>query len=399
MPATSSSPSAILRAVTAVGLPSQPLTATESITLLQALGAVPDPRRRRGRRHSLQSILLLALSAVMAGARSYAAIADWAAVAEHAVAVCGRPPHASTIRRLLGRLDVAALEAALTGWVLPRRDAAARAAGRGGPLAERRCVLAVDGKTLRGARAADGAQTKLVCVYDHAHRLVLTQAAVVDADEIAAFTAALTTLPDLTGVLVTADALHCQREHASWLHTRGGHFLFTVKGNQPALRRALTALPWGQVSGLRRRHVGHGRTESRSIKVIDLDGSPGAALFPHATRAIKVVRRRRRQTTATSSVEIVYAVTSLNYRQAHPALLAGWIQAHWTIENAVHHVRDVTQGEDHSSIRAGSGPQVMAALRNTALNLARLDGHTNIAHAQRQASWRPHASLEAITAA
>ena len=105
----------------------------------------------------------------MAGARSYAAIADWAAVAEHAVAVCGRPPHASTIRRLLGRLDVAALEAALTGWVLPRRDAAARAAGRGGPLAERRCVLAVDGKTLRGARAAGGAQTKLVCVYDHAH--------------------------------------------------------------------------------------------------------------------------------------------------------------------------------------------------------------------------------------
>jgi hypothetical protein len=84
-------------------------------------------------------------------------------------------------------------------------------------------VLAVDGKTLRGARAADGAQTKLVCVYDHAHRLVLTQAAVVDADEIAAFTTALNTLPDLTGVLVTADALHCQREHATWRHARGGH--------------------------------------------------------------------------------------------------------------------------------------------------------------------------------
>ena len=68
MPATSSSPSAVLRAVTAAGLPSRPLTATESITLLQALSAVPDPRRRRGRRHSLQSVLLLALGAVMAGA-------------------------------------------------------------------------------------------------------------------------------------------------------------------------------------------------------------------------------------------------------------------------------------------------------------------------------------------
>jgi predicted transposase YbfD/YdcC len=399
VPATSSSPSAVLRVVTAAGLPSRPLTAPESITLLQTLSAVPDPRRRRGRRHSLQSILLLALGAVMAGARSYAAIADWAAVADHAVGVCGRPPHASTIRRLLGRLDVVALEAALTGWVLVRRAAAARAADQGGPLAERRYVLAVDGKTLRGARAADGAQTKLVCVYDHAHRLVLTQVAVVDADEIAAFTTALDTLPDLTGVLVTADALHCQREHARWLHTRGGHYLFTVKGNQPALRWALTALPWGQVGGLRRRHVGHGRTESRSIKVIDLGGSPGAALFPHATQAIKVVRRRRRQRTGASSVELVYAVTSLDYRHAHPALLAAWIQGHWTIENAVHHVRDVTQGEDHSNVRAGSGPQVMAALRNTALNLNRLDGHTNIAHAQRQASWRPHAALETMTAA
>ena len=66
------------------------------------------------------------------------------------------------------------------------------------------------------------------------------------------------------------------------------------------------------------------------------------------------------------------------------------------IVNAVHHVRDVTQGEDHSSIRAGSGPQVMAALRNTALNLNRLSGHANIARAQRQASWRPGASLNAI---
>ncbi len=183
------------------------------------------------------------------------------------------------------------------------------------------------------------------------------------------------------------------------LHRRGGHFLFTVKGNQPALRRVLAALPWGQVGSLRRRHVGHGRVESRSIKVIDLDGHPATALFPPAARAIKVVRRRRRQTTGATSVEIVYAVTSLNYRQADPALLAAWLQSHWTIENAVHYVRDVTQGEDHSSIRAGSGPQVMATLRNTALNLNRLDGHANIARAQLQASWRPRTTLQTINAA
>ncbi|MCF6743950.1 ISAs1 family transposase [Blastococcus sp. KM273128] len=141
--------------------------------------------------------------------------------------------------------------------------------------------------------------------------------------------------PDLCQVLVTADALHCQREHAAWLRERGGHYLFTVKGNQPTLRRALAVLPWAQAPRSRRRQRAHGRTESRSIKVIDLEGTPAAALFPHATRAIKVVRRRRENRTGRTFTEIVYALTSLTYRQADPGLLAAWMQGHWDIENRV----------------------------------------------------------------
>jgi predicted transposase YbfD/YdcC len=399
VPATSSSPTALADAATAAGVPARPLSTRESISLLEALAAVPDPRQRRGRRYSLQSVLLLALSAILAGARSYAAIADWAAVAEQQVRVCADPPHASTFRRLLSRLDPVALQAALTGWVLTRRDAAAQGGAAGDPVAERRHVLAADGKTLRGTRTPDGVQVKVFGVYEHASHLVLTQTTVADGDEIAAFTAALATLPDLQGVVVTADALHCQREHATWLHARGGHYLFTVKANQPTLRRALAALPWAQVPGSRRRQAGHGRAESRSVKVIDLDGHPAAALFPHAARAIKVVRRRREQRTGRTTTEIVYAVTSLTYRQADPGLLAAWIQGHWGIENRVHHIRDVTQGEDASRIRAGTGPEVMAVLRNTALNLHRLDGHTNIASAQRRAGWRAGSAQVTVTAA
>src|SRR4051812_4797679 len=204
-------------------------------------------------------------------------------------------------------------------------------------------VLAADGKTLRGAHQPDGSQTKLFCLYDHAHQLVLAQTPVLDGDEIAAFTTALAALPDLSGVVITADALHCQREHARWLHERGGHYLFTVKANQPTLRRAVAALPWAQAPGSRRRQAGHGRTEFRSIKVLDLDGHPVQALFPHAQRAIKVVRRRRSRRTGKQSVETVYAATSLDYRHADPGLLATWIQGHWGVENRVHHVRDVPQ--------------------------------------------------------
>ena len=118
MPATSSSPTVLLDALAAAEVPSRPLSAAESISLLQALATVPDPRHRRGRRHSLQSILFLTLGAIVAGARSYAAIADWAAAGEQQVRVCADPPHASTFRRLLSRLDPVALQAAVTGWVL-----------------------------------------------------------------------------------------------------------------------------------------------------------------------------------------------------------------------------------------------------------------------------------------
>src|SRR5207253_688947 len=124
-------------------------------------------------------------SAVLAGARSYAAIGDWATVASPAVGVCGRRPSGATIRRVLMAVDPVAVEAALTRWSLACRNAEAATAERASlPHNERRQVLAVDGKSLRGARQPDGQQTKLVSVIDHAHRLVLTQTEVRDGNEI-----------------------------------------------------------------------------------------------------------------------------------------------------------------------------------------------------------------------
>jgi predicted transposase YbfD/YdcC len=383
-------------ALTAARAPAAPWSTTESGRLVAALRSVPDPRCARGRRHALHALLLLAVQAVMAGASSWAAIAQWAATAPQAAAVCPTPPSEATFRRVLTALDVTTVEAALTDWVTGRhRVAAQQRPAR--PSAERRQVLAVDGKTLRGSGDATGRQTKLVSVYDHGSGLVLTQTTVADGDEIAAFTTALGCLPELAGVLVTADALHCQRGHAKFLTARGGHYLFTVKANQPTLRQALRRLPWAAAPGARRRGRGHGRTESRSVKVIDLEGTGVDELFPGARRAIKVVRRRILG--GKRSVEIVYALTSLDHRAADPGLLAGWLRGHWEVENRVHHVRDVTQREDASRIRTGSGPQVMAALRNTATNLARLAGHDNIAAAQRTAAWHPTAVTDALNAA
>jgi DDE family transposase len=113
MPAPASSLSILLPVKEAVP---EPLSAAESVTLLHALSVVPDPRKARGRRHSLQSILFLAVGAVLSGARSDAAIAQWSQHANAPVTVCRASPHAATFARVLAAVEVPGLQQALTGW-------------------------------------------------------------------------------------------------------------------------------------------------------------------------------------------------------------------------------------------------------------------------------------------
>lgn len=94
--------------------------------------------------------------------------------------------------------------------------------------------------------------------------------------------------------------------------------------------------------------------------------------------------------------ELVHAVTSVPAHHATPQPLGRWVRGHWGIENRLHHTRDVTYAEDHSQVRTGVGPQVMASLRNFALNLHRLDRATNIAQATRRTARDPSRTLELI---
>src|SRR4051795_164510 len=109
--------------------------------------------------------------------------------------------------------------------------------------------------------------------------------------------------------------------------------------------------------------------------VIDLTGSSDGhgEFFPDARQALKIVRRRRTRR-GRWSVQTVYAITSLDVREADPALLACWVRGHWRIEAALHWVRDVTFGEDDSQVRTGHGPTNLAALCTLAINTLRLTG-------------------------
>ena len=173
------------------------------------------------------------------------------------------------------------------------------------------------------------------------------------------FAPLLDQIPGLAGALVTADALHAQREHASYLHRRGAHYLLTVKGDQPSLHRQLQDLPWADVpAGHTESGRGHGRIEKRTLKVVTV--TAGLA-FPRAAQAIEIIRRTRRPARRKWRTEICYAITALAAEHARPDQLAAWLRGRWKIENQFHWVRDVTFGEDLSQARNGTGPHVMAA--------------------------------------
>ena len=353
----------------------------EPLPLLTVLRSVVDPRARRGVRHCLVSVLAVAVCAVTAGARSYCAIAEWAADAEPGVlmliGVRGVAPCESTIRRVLQALDADALDALIGAWMVTRSA----------PQPGRRRVIAVDGKTVRGARSRrDGEQRAphLLAALDHESGVVLAQRRVEGkTNEITEFSTLLDTV-DIAGAVITADALHTQHRHADYLTGRGAHYLFTVKGNQPALHRELASLPWSEVPVVHvERNTGHGRRETRTMKITAIEAGIS---FSHARLAAQLVRRRRSLTGRKWSTETVYIVTDLTYRNVRAADLAAMLRGHWGIENRLHWVRDVTYAEDNSQTRTGRGPQVMAGLRNLAISLHRLAGATNIAAALRHTS-------------
>jgi hypothetical protein len=208
-------------------------------SLAAALASVPDPRRPYGWRTDyppipLVALLQLSVAAILCGARSLSAIAQWGrerqedtpALLEALGLPPGRSPCVATLHRVFKALDVAAFEQALSTWLAQTGVAAGDA-------------LALDGKTLRGIHGEGVPGVHLVAAYAHQARTVLAQLpAPGKGQELAAVAQLLARLP-LTGRLVTGDALLTQRAVATQIVAGGGDYLLPVKENQPSLRAEL----------------------------------------------------------------------------------------------------------------------------------------------------------------
>jgi predicted transposase YbfD/YdcC len=353
--------------------------------LLDLLKTVPDPRGRRGRRHDLAAVLAVGLAAVIAGAKSFVAIGEWVAHQPietlRFLGVTGTAvPDESTIRRVFARLDSGVLDQVLGAFMWTRTHTVGT-----------RRVIALDGKTVRGARSSTRTAPHLVAALDHATGVVVGQLAVTAKSNEIPAVQGLLKLFDLTGVVVTVDAMHTQTDTAQQVTGGGGDYVFTVKGNQPTLFQACKNLPWKDVPNHTIRTRGHGRTVARTIKVAT---APAWVEFAGATQIAQLRRTVTRN--ANRTVEVVYLITSADHHQAPPATLAAWVQGHWGIENRLHWVRDVTFDEDRSQVRTGNGPQVMATLRSTAISLLRLTGVENIAQGLRHHARDPETILKLL---
>ena len=307
-----------------------------------------------------------------------------------------RAPDEKTIRVVLDRLDPRALTRALLG-PRPRRarcpggppsasvrDYRARhAAEQARMLARARLrAVAVDGKTSRGARRADGTRVHLLGAAEHGGHLLDHLEVDVKHNETSHFTELLEPL-DLDGAVVTTDALHTVRANLNWLvEDKKAHYIAVVKRNQPLLHAQVKALPWRQVpAGSSARDTGHGRIETRTLKAAHVSRLD----FPCARQAIKITRRRQDATTGKTSRETVYAVTSLTSAHATAADLARLVREHWSIE-AHHHVRDVTFSEDTATNRTGSGPANLATIRAAVIAAIKDAGYLHIPEGRRDHS-------------
>lgn len=380
-------------------------------TLLDVFQDMIDPRMCRGRRYSWVFLLTLIASATVSGQQTAHAIAHWVVLHADELRERLKPsraslPSESTLRRVLRKVDVKTLEQRLACHGECLADLAPKAGTITTSSGEVLRGQALDGKAVRGARS-HGAPLHLLSLVQHGSGHVLAQTNVDQKHNEISVAPQLLAGRDLHGTVTTMDALLTQRDLAQQILNQHGHYLMVVKRNQGSLYDAIALLfdqpPWvvsnkaAEYQSHTTTEKGHGRLERRT-----LEASTTLSEYVDWPGVGQVLRRRYesvRMKTGEVSSEITYGITDLRASEVGAAQIEQLWRGHWTIENKVHRVRDVTMGEDANQTHAGQAPHVLAALRNAVLNLLRQHGWTNIADAFRHYGASVDRALALIGAA
>lgn len=351
--------------------------------MLERFKDVPDPRTRPNRIYPWQLLWGLISAAMASACQTPTAIARWIREhRDHLLAVLPptlvRLPCESTIRRTLACVDASKLDAALT--LLPTHRAPAALQKAAPDPSTPPVGLAVDGKSVRGV-TRDGHPCQLVSLVEHSSASVLAQQQVSRKRDERSAVPLLLARRDLHNTVITLDALHTLKPTARLILDQGGDYLMVVKKNQRTLYEFLELLfrlpphpadheVWDQSGPTSEK--GHGRLETRTLlsgnaHIEDVDW-PGVA---------QVIRRECERIELKSGKltrEVSYALTSLSPSRADATALQALWRGHWTIENRVHYVRDVSLGEDAGHAAEGATARALASVRNALLYLFRRAG-------------------------
>ena len=339
------------------------------LSILHHFAALEDPRVDRTRQHHLLDLVAIALCGVICGANNWSAIVLWGRTNHNWLATFlelpnGIPSH-DTFGRVFALLDPEQFAACFTTWM-------AAVCQRLGLK-----QVAIDGKTLRRCHGRPGkgqAALHLVSAWSVENGLTLGQRAVDGkSNEITAIPALLQLL-DVSGALVTIDAMGCQKDIAATIRAVKADYLLAVKDNQPHLyedieglmaRARDTDFVGVQYSYAEESGRDHGRQEQRYCWVFDdLSAIRDRALWADLKSIVVVVSTRT--VGNKSSSETRYYISS---RAADAAVLTQAVRRHWSIENECHWVLDVCFREDDSRLREGHGANNFALLRKAALAL------------------------------
>jgi predicted transposase YbfD/YdcC len=359
------------------------------------LSVIQDPRVTRTRKHSLETILVISLLAVICGADSFVAIETYARSRkewlETFLDMSGGVPSHDTIGRLFAALNPMMLAEAFRRWT------AAMATG------SKEKLIAIDGKTLRGSfkQAGDGAFVHMVSAWSSANGVVLGQVKTDDkSNEITAIPALLD-LIEVKSALVTIDAMGTQTAIAEKIVEKGGDYLLAVKDNQPTLHQELIY----HFEGLGRfTHTvdvaetfdkAHGREETRRVAV------------SHAVGEIKSGERWAKLSTLVQveSIRTIKGESTIARRyyissraKLSPKRTLSAVREHWGIENGLHWVLDVAFREDDCRVRAGNAAANFSAVRQLALSLLkkRTEAKCGIKIRRQKAGWDNKFLLQTI---
>jgi predicted transposase YbfD/YdcC len=364
-----------------------------------------DPRSEINRKHPLASVVVIALIAVLAGASGPTAIAQWAAIKEELLASVLSLPHGvpckDVFRRVLMALRPEAFQACFTAWVGSLRDEAVAETGVERP------TLAVDGKTLRRSHDRKNGLGALhsVTVWASEYGLSLGQVACGEkSNEITAIPELLK-LVDISGGVVTIDAMGCQKEIAGAVVAARGDYVLALKDNQPTLHQAVVdhlLSRWeadfaGDEVGRRQtEEAGHGRRESRTyIQLEAAESLPGFRSWPGLRSIGVVISETERDGKATD--EVRYYISSLLV-EPDAKTFAHAVRSHWGVENGCHWTLDVTFREDESRIREKGLRENMAWLNRFCLSLLkRHPGRQSVAMKRRSCGWSDDLLMQVVS--